>query len=61
MFIKVHKSEYKKELVYLKSTQRNDIYNNNTTHKNEEIYQKQNLCKSNNIDNKIVLLNVQEK
>ena len=61
MFIKVHKSEYKKELVYLKSTQRNDIYNNNTTHKNEEIYQKQNLCKSNNIDNNIVLLNVQEK
>ena len=27
MFIKVHKNEYKKELIYLKSNQRNESYN----------------------------------
>ena len=48
MFIKVHKNEYKKELMFLKSSQRNESYNNNNSNnnnidnnKNEEIYVKQ--------------------
>ena len=38
MFIKVHKCEYKKELLYLKENQRNESYNiQNNNNKNEEI------------------------
>ncbi len=38
MFIKVHKCEYKKELIYLKGIQRNESYNiQNNNNKNEEI------------------------
>ena len=57
MFIKVHKSEYKKELLYLKSNQRNDCCNN----QNNEINIKKNLIVINDDDNKHIFLQDKEK
>ena len=59
MFIKVHKSEYKKELLYLKSNQRNDCCN--IPNNNDEINIKKNLILINDFDNKHIFLQDKEK